>query len=178
MRDFQGLVGTETVRFSHGEFRLVVQPLDDAVGDLAFGSEPIEDQRSMGTDHPRHGLQSGHDDLGGQRAVSFMRRLIKDTQRKLFLILDSLNVHEAKVVNAWLAQHADRIVVFYLPPYSPELDPSEYFNGDLRGEIQRGIPAKDIVELKRTVLGHSRRIQKPPARARAYFRNKHICYAA
>jgi transposase len=116
--------------------------------------------------------------LSPQRLIVFMRRLIKDTPRKVFLILDNLNVHKAKVVNAWLAQHAGRIVVFYLPPYSPELNPSEYFNGDLKGEIQRGIPAKDVAELKRTVLGHSRRIQKSPARVRAYFRNKHIRYAA
>lgn len=116
--------------------------------------------------------------LSPPRLIVFMRRLIKDARSKVFLILDNLNVHKAKVVNAWLADHADRIEVFYLPPYSPELNPSEYFNGDLKGEIQRGIPPKDVVELKRTVLGHSRRIQKSPARVRSYFRNKHIRYAA
>lgn len=44
--------------------------------------------------------------------------------------------------------------------------------------IQRGIPPKDVKELKRTMLSHSRRIQKSPARVRAYFRNQHIRYAA
>ena len=116
--------------------------------------------------------------LNPPRLITFMRRLIKDARSKVFLILDNLNVQKAKVVNAWLADHADRIEVFYLPPYSPELNPSECFNGDLKGEIQRGIPPKDVVELKRTVLGHSRRIQKSPARVRSYFRNKHISYAA
>lgn len=116
--------------------------------------------------------------LSPRRLIVFMRRLIKDARRKVFLILDNLNVHKAKVVNAWLEEHAEQIVVFYLPPYAPELNPSEYFNGDLKGEIQRGIPAKDIVELKRTVLGRSRSIQNSPARVRAYFRNKHIRYAA
>jgi len=116
--------------------------------------------------------------LSPKRLIVFMRRLIKDARRKVFLILDNLNVHKAKMVSAWLLEHRDRIEVFYLPPYSPELNPSEYFNGDLKGEIQRGIPAKDAAELKRTVLGYSRRIQKSPARVRAYFKHKHIRYAA
>lgn len=116
--------------------------------------------------------------LNPERLIVFMQRLIKDARRKVFLILDNLNVHKAKRVREWLAEHVDQIEVFYLPPYSPELNPTEYFNGDLKGEIQRGIPPKDVKELKRTVLGHSRRIQKSPARVRAYFKNQHIRYAA
>jgi transposase len=112
------------------------------------------------------------------RLIAFMQRLVKDARRKVFLILDNLNVHKAKVVNAWLAEHPDQISVFFLPPYSPELNPSEYFNGDLKGEIRRGIPAQTVLDLKRNVLGYSRRIQKSPARVRAYFRNPHIRYAA
>ena len=110
--------------------------------------------------------------------IDFLRRLIKGARKKLFLILDNLNVHMAKAVREWLDEHPDHIAVFYLPPYSPELKPSEYFNGDLKGAIQRGIPPKDVEELKRTMLSHSRRIQKSPARVRAYFKNRHIRYAA
>lgn len=116
--------------------------------------------------------------LSPQRLIVFMQRLIKDARRKVFLILDNLNVHKAKAVRDWLAGHVERIEVFYLPPYSPELNPSEYFNGDLKGAIQRGIPPQDVKDLKRTMLSHSRRIQKSPARVRAYFKNRHIKYAA
>ena len=115
--------------------------------------------------------------LSPQRLIVFMQRLIKDARRKVILILDNLNVHKARAVRQWLQEHADRIEVCFLPPYSPELNPSEYFNGDLKGAIQRGIPPKDAKELKRTVLSHSRRIQKSPARVRAYFKNRHIRYA-
>jgi len=116
--------------------------------------------------------------LSPERLIVFMQRLIKDARRKVFLILDNLNVHKAKTVREWLAEHRDRIEVFYLPPYSPELNPTEYFNGDLKGEIQRGLPPKDVKELKRTMLSHSRRIQKSPQRVRAYFRHRNIKYAA
>lgn len=116
--------------------------------------------------------------LSPERLIVFVRRLIKDVHRTVFLILYKLNVHEVKPVREWLAEHVDRIEVFYLPPYSPELNPTEYFNGDLKGEIQRGIPPKDVQNLKRTVLGHSRRIQESPARVRADFKNQDIRYAA
>ncbi len=116
--------------------------------------------------------------LSPERLIVFMQRLIKDARRKVFLILDDLNVHKAKTVREWLVEHRDRIEVFYLPPYSPELNPTEYFNGDLKGEIQRGLPPKDVKELKRTMLSHSRRIQKSPQRVRAYFRHRNIKYAA
>ena len=116
--------------------------------------------------------------LSPERLIEFLQRLIKDASRKVFLILDNLNVHKAKAVREWLAEHDRSIEVFYLPPYSPELNPTEYCNGNLKGAIQRGIPPKDVKDLKRTMLSHSRRIQKSPARVRAYFRNRHIQYAA
>ncbi len=116
--------------------------------------------------------------LSPERLIMFMERLIRDATRKVFLILDNLNVHKSRAVHHWLEAHDARIEVFYLPPYSPELNPTEYFNGDLKGELQRGIPPKDQNELKGTLLSHSRRIQKSPARVRSYFRSKHIQYAA
>lgn len=113
-----------------------------------------------------------------QRLLLFMRRLTKDARRKVFLILDNLNVHKARAVRHWLAVNGQRIEVFFLPPYTPERHPSEYFNGDLKGAIQRDIPARDQAQLKRQILGHSRRIQKSPARVRKYFEHQLIQYAA
>ena len=51
--------------------------------------------------------------------IDFMKRLIKDADRKVILILDNLRVHHAKVVRAWLEDHREMIEVFYLPSYSP-----------------------------------------------------------
>jgi transposase len=58
-------------------------------------------------------------------------RLIRDAHRKVYLILDNLNVHKSRDVRLWLDAHRQQIEVFYLPPYSPELNPDEYLNGDL-----------------------------------------------
>jgi transposase len=58
--------------------------------------------------------------------IDFMKRLTKDAERKVYLILDNLRVHHAKVVKAWLENNREKIEVFYLPKYSPELNPDEY----------------------------------------------------
>jgi len=73
--------------------------------------------------------------------ITFMKRLIKDAPKKVYLILDNLRVHHSKAVKAWLEEHSDEIAVFYLPSYSPELNPDEYLNGDLKRHVRSGRPA-------------------------------------
>ncbi len=52
--------------------------------------------------------------------LTFLKRLIKETGKKVFLILANLRVHHAKLVRAWLDGHREEIEVFYLPEYTPE----------------------------------------------------------
>ena len=72
--------------------------------------------------------------------IDFCERLIRSAERKVYLILDNLRVHHAKVFKAWLAEHEDEIEVFYLPSYSPELNPDEYLNCDLKAGVHSGKP--------------------------------------
>lgn len=110
--------------------------------------------------------------------IIFMRRLTRDAKRKVFLILDNLGVHKSTKVRRWLATNAAEIEVFFLPPYSPELNPDEYLNSDLKRSVYTDIPAPDQAALHRQALGHLRRIQKSPARVAAYFQHPAIRYAA
>lgn len=116
--------------------------------------------------------------LTARLLINFMQRLTKDARRKVFLILDNLNVHKSAPVRDWLAAHRDEIEVFFLPPYSPELNPDEYLNGDLKRAVHQDVPPRDREELKATALGHLRRIQRSPRRVRRYFRHRSIRYAA
>ena len=112
--------------------------------------------------------------------IDFMQRLVKDARCKVFLILDNLRVHHAKLVKAWLAEHKDEIEVFYLPSYSPELNPDEYMNmnGDLKAGVHGGIPAHSKSELKAKAIAHLRKLQKLPCRVMKYFQAEPIRYAA
>ena len=70
--------------------------------------------------------------------LRFLQRLIRDAQRKVFLILDRLKVHRAHLTRDWLAKHRSEIQVHYLPSYSPELNPDEGVNADLK----QAVPAR------------------------------------
>jgi transposase len=64
--------------------------------------------------------------------IDFLQRLIRGTKRKVFLIVDSHPVHRSKKVKAWIGKHDADIEVFFLPPYSPELNPDELLNQDVK----------------------------------------------
>ena len=110
--------------------------------------------------------------------IRFMKRLIKDTDRKVFLILDNLKVHHARVVKAWLEPNQDKIEVYYLPPYSPDMNPDEYLNCDLKQGIRAASPVKTQQQLEQRVLSHMRKLQALPERIKSYFQHPTIQYAA
>lgn len=111
--------------------------------------------------------------------IDFMKRLIKDASaKKVFLILDNLKVHHAKPVKEWLAEHAERIEVFYLPSYSPELNPDEMLNADLKAAVTSKAPARAKGDLKKATVSHLRRLQKLPGRVMRYFHHDPVRYAA
>jgi transposase len=118
------------------------------------------------------------DALTTQVFIKFLKRLIKDAGRKIFLILDNLRVHHAKDVCKWLRKNKKKVELFYLPAYSPELNPDEYLNCDLKAGVKSGIPARDQESLESKVIGHMRKIQKSPERVIKYFTHKSIRYAA
>src|SRR5690606_35495591 len=118
------------------------------------------------------------DTLKAQTLIRFLERLIKDSNRKVFLILDNLRVHHSRKVRQWLERNVERIEVFFLPSYSPELNPDEYLNADLKARMSAGEPAHRAEQMKKKVLSHLRSLQKQPARIRSYFRAEKVRYAA
>lgn len=110
--------------------------------------------------------------------LKFLGRLIKDAKRKIFLIVDNLRVHKAKAVRAWLADRADRIELFYLPPYSPELNPDEYLNNTLKARLRNQPPAPTHPELKNQISKVMRSAQRSPGLIRSLFHHPSVVYAA
>jgi transposase len=94
--------------------------------------------------------------------IEFMRRLVRDARRKVFLILDNLPAHHAPPVVDWLDRQRGRIEVFDLPSYSPELNPDELLNADLKQAVTKRTPARRKGELKQAVIKHLRKISKSP----------------
>jgi transposase len=110
--------------------------------------------------------------------IRFLGRLVRDARRKAFLILDRLKAHRARLTRDWLADHRSEIEVHYLPPYSPELNPDEGVNADLKQAVPRKAPARSKQQLKRAAVSHMRSLAKRPKRIRAIFRHQQFRYAA
>jgi transposase len=116
--------------------------------------------------------------MTSQVLIRFMSRLVKGADRKVFLILDNLRVHHSKLVKAWLEEHEEEIAVFYLPSYSPELNPDEYLNGDLKHCIRSGLPARTVKALTKKTRSFMRKLQNRPKHVSNYFKHPKIAYAA
>ena len=110
--------------------------------------------------------------------IDFFKRLIKGQKKKVFLILDNLRVHHSKPVKHWLAQHAEYIEVFYLPSYSPELNPDEMANADLKQAVTKLAPARTKLQLVMATARHLRSVQRQPQRIKKYFEHDPVRYAA
>ena len=110
--------------------------------------------------------------------LRFLRRLVKGAVRKLFLIVDNLRVHRAKVVTAWIEAHREQIELFYLPPYAPEHNPEEFLNNDLKQALGRRRTPRDKAALKSGLTSYLRSLQRRPAKVRAFFQAQTVRYAA
>ena len=108
--------------------------------------------------------------------LRFLARLVREADQKVFLILDRLPVHRSAKVRTWLAGREAEIEVFYLPGYSPELNPDEGVNGDLKQAVTRKEPARSKAQLKRAVVGHMRKLSKLPDRVRSFFGHRTFRY--
>lgn len=110
--------------------------------------------------------------------IDFLKRMIRTTDRKVFLIVDGHPTHKAKKVGKFLETVTDRLELFFLPPYSPELNPDEYVWNDLKNNSLGRKAITGIEQMKREVISYLRFIQKTPERVRSYFQAPTTAYAA
>lgn len=110
--------------------------------------------------------------------IKFVRRLLRLRGRKVLLIVDRHPVHRCAEVRRWLARHAGRIEWFFLPGYSPDLNPDEFLNQDVKSNaLGRRRPASRA-EMIHAVRGYLRRTQRQPEIVKSYFHAESVRYAA
>jgi len=110
--------------------------------------------------------------------LRFLRRLVRLVRRPVFLIVDSHPVHRAKRVTRWLHAHGDDLRLFFLPGYSPELNPDEFLNHDVKANAVGRRRAYDQGELVGNVRTYLRITQKHPQIVQRYFHAPSVRYAA
>jgi transposase len=109
--------------------------------------------------------------------LTFLRRLIKDTSQKVFLIVDNLRVHHAKKVKVWADKHSEKIVLFFLPPYSPEHNPDEYVNQDIKQELKKKPAPCSQEKLEGDLSSYMRSLQRKPEKVKKFFNHEKVLYA-
>jgi transposase len=116
--------------------------------------------------------------FNGDVFQTFLEGIIKYAKVKIFFITDGHPAHKTKKLQEWLAGKKDKIEVFYLPPYSPELNPQEYLNQDIKTNVigkKRPINKEqmrsNVEKFMKWRKGNKKQVKK-------YFHEKHVKYAA
>ncbi len=111
--------------------------------------------------------------------IKFLKQSVKAASgRKIIMIVDNLRVHHSKAVSEWLEGKESVIELEYLPAYSPELNPDEYLNNDVKANVHRRSMPRTKEELRVNVERHLKHIARNPNGVRSYFNARHIRYAA
>jgi transposase len=117
--------------------------------------------------------------FSGPVFIDFLGRLLRDCDgRKVHLIVDGHPVHRAKAVSAWVGRHAKRIQLHFLPGYSPELNPVELLNHDVKANAAGRRRPRSAEELRDELHGYLRRRQRQPQVLIRFFDHLTTRYAA
>lgn len=110
--------------------------------------------------------------------LRFLKRLLRLARRRIFLIVDRHPVHRSSTIAKWLARHEAKIRMFFLPAYSPELNPDELLNQDVKSNALGRRRPWNKAELMDGVRGYLRSTQRQPNLVMSYFLESHVHYAA
>jgi len=116
--------------------------------------------------------------VGANVFIGFLKRLMHGQRRLVYLIVDGHPSHRAKVVKAYLQGLEGRLKLFFLPPYSLELNPDELVWNDVKNNVVGRSKLDGPKDLHRAVVGRLRFLQKRPDRVRSFFHAPETRYAA
>lgn len=110
--------------------------------------------------------------------VEYLRRLIHGRRRPIFLIVDGHPTHKAVMVRRFIETVQDRLRLYFLPPYSPELNPDELVWNDLKNHILGRMKITGPDQMRRTVLSRMRWMRKQRGHVASFFHAPETKYAA
>ena len=98
--------------------------------------------------------------------IFYIKNLLEEYKgnRKIVLILDNASSHKSKIVKEFVETIKDQLVLMYLPPYSPDLNPVERVWKDLRYRTTHNVFFDSYKALENKVIEYLKRMSKPNGR--------------
>lgn len=97
--------------------------------------------------------------VNADRFVSFLKEMRGHIRGKLILVIDNLRVHKSKIVMAYLKRQKGWLMVEFLPPYAPELNPVEYLWSSRKRKDFSNVIISDSHALDRRIMASGKRAQ-------------------
>jgi len=114
--------------------------------------------------------------MDAERFISFLQKLRQDAGCPVFAIADNARYHHSKKVRAFLETQAGEIMMAFLPPYSPELNPDEQVWNHAKAEVAKH-PIKSKLEMVALILSAMLSIQQKIELVKSFFRLPDTLYA-
>jgi len=114
--------------------------------------------------------------MNSARFIEFLKELILDVKGKIFLIVDNVSYHKSAEVKTWVERHQNRIELFFLPGYSPDLNPDEWVWKNVKNDhVARIVPDRpgQLYEIAEKAL---RMLRNTPEKIRSFFSDPHLAY--
>lgn len=110
--------------------------------------------------------------------IRFLKRLIAGAKRKIFLIVDNGPSHVSKKTKTFVSSINDKLELFYLPPYSPDLNPDELVWNHLKTNTVGRSTVTNKSDFKKQVTRSMKSLQKDPEKVKSFFQKQSLKYAA
>lgn len=127
---------------------------------------------------PRGQLYFSFLDGAGNSAnfTAFLTRLLHDIEGKLFVIVDGHSAHTAKATKKFVKEQEGRLSLFFLPPYSPELNPDEWVWKNIKHDRVGRLAARTKDEMREAIDTSVQRLQKISTLVIGFFRDPDLAY--
>lgn len=109
--------------------------------------------------------------------ITFLKRLLIGISQPIFLIVHGHSIHKSAAVKRFVTDQQGMLKLFFLPPYSPHLNPDEQVGAHVKRKVSRKL-VTDKANMKRLALSALRSIQKLPAMVKSFFRQPECQYIA
>jgi len=113
-----------------------------------------------------------------QLLIEFLKRLVRENDKKVFLVLDNLRVHHSKLLMDYLTEQSAFIKLFYLPSYSPDLNPDEFLNRDLKSNLNNKPLGRARGKIEEHAKQHMDSLQTDEEKVKRLFHAESVQYAS